>query len=358
VRVAASVPAAALLFFCHLVPLLFYAVLVAAVETASALRGGRRAAGELARAAAVALPQFVVPAVLYLVASPARGELDRWTPAPVAQKLREIASAFAIGDGVLDAAYPVVLGAVLLSALVLARPRLRTGGVLAVLGLAALYAVAPDKTTTVDHVSIRVPAAVFLAGAAFLDLAPATARARAILAALLAGLCAARAVEVSWKWHRERGAYDRLLAAAAGLPPGSTVFTLRDLENRRVIRGSWRPPLAHAACLCLLRSPVFVPQLFANQEQQPLRFRNASLEAMRNPRGSYIPHYESSEDFAAWLDEFVALHTARELPPGSRARTAPLYVLHVHDTPIDGLPTARLTEIASWERFVLWRLDR
>lgn len=360
-RVVATTPLALVTFFSHLMPLVFLGALIAAdgLSRASRAPAGRRGR-TLAYEAALGLLPFLLPAVLYLGFSPTSGELTgTWQMLDPVKKLSQLGSVFVVGGGVRDLAYTGMFGVGLCLVAVLCRPRLERTGWIAVFAMLLLFAVAPQKTATADNVSIRIPTAVLLVGAAFLTFGPRSTLQRRVLVVTLGFLAGARGVQTLFKWDRELPVYVGLLDAYDKLPAGTTLFTLRDESQRRQIRESWHPPLAHAAGLAVLRQPVFYPQMFAFEGQQPLVIRTPSLIDMREPGGDYMPTYVSKASFAAWIDEFVTLQRARVLPRNSRFAVEPgipACVLHLHDTPIDDLPTQRLEELGRGPRWVLWRI--
>ncbi len=356
-RIAVSVPFATLLFFTHLMPLAFYAVLVFAYEMARANR--REGLREPFPAVAVATgTQFVIPAVLYLGFSPTRSELGGWQFPSAVKKLSQIGSTFMIGDGVADLVFSAAVALVAVVIVIVARPRFGRGGLVALLALAVLFALTPQRTATADNISLRIPPVLALVIAAFVELRPRSRRLATLATTLIAALLVGRTAQISVKWLREAPEYDAILEAAKKIPPGSTLFTLRDPEHRVRIRQTWHPPLAHAAGLAMLEQPLWLPQLFANDGQQPLVVRSPSLLAMRMPRGDFMPTYHSPVDFAEWLRVFRELHSEREVYYHSAAGVAPVCVLHVHGTLAESLPTQGLTLLGSGYRWNLWQLPR
>lgn len=363
-RMTLSVPLALVVFFCHLMPFVFYGVIVASYEIARAVQRRSKGAPLLLafESAPIAAAQFIAPVVLYLGYSPTAAELGgTWTSVGFGKKLSQLVSVFRIGDGDADLVFTGAVLAVGLLLFIITRPQLRLTGLLSLAGMLLLFFIAPQKTATADNISIRIPAAIALVFAAFIGLHTDGHRHRLrVLTFALAGLTIGRSAQITWKWWSEADTYTAIRQGFGAIREGSTLFTLRDVPNRVEIRRTWHPPLAHVAGLALLEHPVWVPQLFANEGQQPLVVRNPSLLETRSPRGDPMPTYRSPEDFGRWLDEFRRLHQAREL-----SRAAADYeighacVLHLHGTDRDSLrelPLRRAVQLAQGDRWTLWQL--
>ena len=351
-RLLLVVPLAVAVFFCHLMPLVFLGVLVGCYEFATWLGSRPRSAASLGRSIAQVAAVFVVPAVLYLGFSPTRAELTgSWTMPELSKKLSQLATPFSIGGGVADFWFTGALAVALLLLATVGRARLRPFAILVVVVMFGLFLITPQKTATADNISLRLPPAIAFLLVCLLrvDAHTLSNRRLRICAAAVATLLLARTAQITIKWRAEAHTYTAISEAFAKAPRGASVYTLRDVPNRRQIRETWHPPLAHAAGLALLEQPVWIPQLFANDGQQPLVVRDPELLATRFVRGDPMPTYRDATDFATWLD---ALQSS--LPD------SPAVVLHLHSGNSPELTAAAIakgaTELGRGDRWAVWNL--
>jgi len=262
-RIARESAFALALFFSHIVALAVY-LLAAAAHDAVARRP------HLRRDLAVLAAALVAPVLLLVLASPTRHEAALVAYQPLSSKLAKLVAMPQTGQGVWDAVFAIATLALCAALLLFRLARLNRPLALVALALAAVFLVSPYRFATAENVDTRLPL-VFLAVlfAAF-ELTCAGARAR-VVAALIAALLGFRVTTTTFH-HASSG---RALAAvradlAAAVPPGSLLFTAREVTAPSWLPRDWNPPLTHASELLLLERPIFVATLFTHPTQQPL----------------------------------------------------------------------------------------
>lgn len=273
---AAGAGFAALIFFCHLFGVLFFALLVGAREAAE-LWGGRRLAPAAIGLAALRLGMILAPAALLYFLSPLGGTaLDAAYDEPV-RKLIGLFTPFMT----YHAAFGAMIGLAVYALAILGwrRGRVDPGSLLAMSGLAAAYVLAPLALKSGTFVYYRL--AVMMGLLLFAGYRPGFGRRPAWLAGVLAGLVAARVLEVGLVWAGHNADLADFRRVIAPVEPGARVLVVdaapagsaeRAEPKSRSIPTLYRTDL-HLPALLVIERRAFWPFLFADPRQQPIAVR-------------------------------------------------------------------------------------
>lgn len=280
-RIAASTAAAFVCFFSHLAAFGVYAIAIMGVELPPGLDElHARRWRAFARRVAIATPQLVLPAAVFLALSPhppgngiAYGAI--WRKADLL---------FTVFDNY-NRPFDIVCFAAFLG-LILALAATRRLGLdrrlaAALALLAAAYLMLPSRLFSGAGLDHRLPAAGFLLlVAASAPRFASRRRALAIGAAALT-LWSARMAAIERVWRDADPVYRTDLAGLDALPRGTRLavaFPASAVNSTAV-------PLVHFATLAVARRGAFVPTLFALPGQQPVALRSpyAALAAAAPP---------------------------------------------------------------------------
>ena len=283
--IAAAATASVVLFFCHLMGLVFFLVLIGSAEAHAMWR--ERAV--LARSASL-LPVLTGPMVLWLLTAlrDAPGETHWMTPQ---EKLLQLASPFINYLLPLDlVSAALVFGAVAFG-VATSRVVLAPRAIVAVAVLAILYAALPFDLMATSFLDTRI--AIMLGFLLFAAVDPVRLSRQVRLAAGigLTVLFAVRMAVVAEVWTEHRRDLADLRAVIAAVPPGaSVVMTNVPLEEApaywdagprsRLISNVLRTEY-HLPALLIIERGAFWPLLFANPAQQPIRLRPAYARLAR-----------------------------------------------------------------------------
>lgn len=295
---AIAIPGTVVLFFCHLMGVLFYALLIGTAELARVPVLWRRPA-ELMRRALYGVAIFVLPAVLY-VSSELKEMTDGTVYLSVQKKIEHLQVLFANYALGLDLATAGLIVGGLVLAAATGRLRAPARSAIPLLLMATLYAAAPAEFKGTNNLDMR-----FVIYAGFLmfgAVAPAglPVHLRRLAGGAAAALFVARMVVLSNVWLEHNQDLARLRAVIAYAEPGSAVFVTdiqpveepaywakspraRWLSNE--LRMDW-----HLPALLLIERRAWWPYLFTNPSQQPVLNRPA-YDALGDTV-VYLPHRE------------------------------------------------------------------
>jgi hypothetical protein len=283
--IAAASVASVVLFFCHLMGLVFFLVLIGSAEAHAIWR--ERAV--LVRSASL-VPVMTGPMVLWLLTTlrDAPTETHWMTPR---EKLLQLASPFInylLPLDLISAA--LVFGAVALG-VATARIALAPRAVVAVAMLAILYVALPFDLMATSFLDTRI--AIMLGFLLFATVDPLrTPRLVRLVAGIgLTMLFAVRIAVVAEVWKEHRRDLAELRTVIADVPPGATVYMTNvpleeapaywDVGPRsRLISNVLRTEY-HLPALLIIERGAFWPLLFANPAQQPIRLRPAYARLAR-----------------------------------------------------------------------------
>jgi hypothetical protein len=263
------------LFFCHLMGLFFFWVLILSYE-AEQLSGHRPPrSGRLAALA----PLLAVSFGLYLISPLAPVALEATFASP-ADKAEQLLAPFVNYLASLDVATAAAVGTFLLVSLATRRCRVAPGSRIALLLLAALCLAAPStlKGTQSFDMRFAIMGGFLLFGALMpVGLAP---RMASVVTAVFALLLVLRTTIVGLAWYEHRQDLGELRRVIANVEPGARVFIASVPPERAPSR--WRNgPLSrrlsngtrldqHLPALLTLERRAYWPFLFDNQSQQPV----------------------------------------------------------------------------------------
>jgi hypothetical protein len=301
VRAAALATVGAMvLFFTHLMGLVFFYVLVAGFEFEQQWPHRSRRHTVLARLA-VLMPSLVAPLGLYLV-SPLAPLADGAEFASFADKARQLVFPFANYILPLDIATACAIGMFLLACLAMPRCcRASPGSELALLVTALLFLAAPwaFKGTYFLDARFVIMFGFLLFGALLpTNLSPMAALSAAIAFTLLFGV---RMAVVAFAWQAHNHDIADLRSVTASVPPGARVLVAavspeEAPEYWQNVPLSRRLSLGlrldhHLPALLLIEHRAFWPFLFDNPSQQPV----TTLEPYRGlaERSDSIPDHRA-----------------------------------------------------------------
>jgi hypothetical protein len=307
-RAAVGSVAALVLFLSHIIPFIIYAAAVAGYELQGAFALRRQPGAALGRLS-VGAAQFLLPAWLFLRATPTVGFADEpavfLTQDKIASLLAMPTSGAADLDVWLLAAGVVVAGLAVLAIRV--RFAARFGAAFAC--VLAAFAIMPWGLGPVVDLDTRMPLPIFLIAIAATDVTLKRRRLAALLACAVVAILIARTVGVSaqtaqFSEHLDayRAAFSRLQTGGVlfvgiiddcpGTPrPGCTCGECRAVYPMSLIEAAEDmlfPDIyvrrldlpSHIAALATIDRNVFVPQIFATRGLQPIAVR-ARLEPLK-----------------------------------------------------------------------------
>ena len=266
------------LFFCHLMGLVFFGVLIAGHELPQLWRKRSRPLALAARLVLDLVP-FIAPALLYAVSSLASvgGETQR---SALHDKLWQLVFPFANYLLPLDVVTGLLVVCFLLACLVTRRCRFSFPGGFALAALAILYAALPFAMKGTYFLETRcIIMAGFLLFGALLP-GPLPRPFAAIAIAMFAALLLVRLTVLATTWHAHQHDLDDMRAVIAPVEPGARVLVT--YVSPEEAPQYWRQsPLArrlsyqirlddHLPALLLIERRAYWPFLFDDPSQQPL----------------------------------------------------------------------------------------
>jgi hypothetical protein len=277
--VAAAAAASVVLFFCHLMGLMFFLVLIGSAE-ARAMWSGRT----ILRGVTALLPVLAGPLLLWLL-TPLHGAPAAMHWMSPQEKLVQVASPFVNYLFSLDIVSAVVVYGGVALGVAAGWLALAPRAALAVAALAVVYVALPFDLMSGSFLDTRV--AFMLGFLLFAAVDPVrvpkqTSRAVAIG---LGVLFAVRMAVVAEAWAEHRRDLADLRAVIGSVPPGALVYMTNvpheeapaywdaGPRSRRLSNGLRAD--FHLPALLLIERGAFWPILFANPAQQPIRLRPA-----------------------------------------------------------------------------------
>jgi hypothetical protein len=276
--VALAVAGTVVLYFCHLMGLVFFYALIAGYELERLCALGARKAAVLARFAAQA-PLVALPLGLYLMSplAPLAAETEF---ASLADKARQLVFPFANYILPLDITTGAMIGAFLIACIAKGRCRITPGSGRALLLVAGLYLAAPwaFKGTYFFDIRFTIMLGFLLFGAILPTGLPRSAAVVAV--AVFTLLFDIRMATVALAWDGHRHALADMRSVIATVEPGARVFVAS--VSPEEAPGYWRNgPLSrrlsngvrldyHLPAMLLIEHRAFWPYLFDNPSQQPV----------------------------------------------------------------------------------------
>ena len=282
--VVLGVGSAVILFFSHLMGLLFFLILLVAYEIEKGRNGYRQDHSVRSNVlrAAWSVPIVLVPAALYAASAfgdkPPDISWQTWS-----DKLIHGAMAVVNYNLPLDIITAFSVAAVLLALAALRLVIVPLGSIIALGTIAVLFMVAPFGFKGTGYVGARF--AVMFGFLLFGAILPARIPRRDawLLGIAIMTLFALRTAQIAAIWNAHNRDLDQLRGAMSLVEPGSRVLLAavsmdeaspaqRDVLRRQYLSDGSRLD-AHTAALLLIERQAFWPFLFANPEQQPVELR-------------------------------------------------------------------------------------
>jgi hypothetical protein len=350
-RIAAGALATAVIFFCHILGTVLFAVLIGADEASllwKRLSSGSLKSKDLAGAAGT-VAAALSPAVILYCLSPLNARADSVGDWRGIAKIWRILTPFMTTSAELTLATALAVVALL----ILFRRQLTfaPGVPLALAGLVLAFVACPSSMKGGAFIDMRF--ALMIALLLFAGIQPSLSTREAMLASVVvAALIMLRSGYVATSWLEHRHDLADLRAAIAHVQPGARVLAARghpgdqaDLQPaNRALPGIYRLD-GHLAGLLVIERRAFWPLLFADPAQQPLAVRppfDRIAEPMSEPvewqwiaqdtlpaealqRAPYLEQWQRKFDDVLLIDRPATTQSSAALSPVYRGSYAELY---------------------------------
>lgn len=305
------------LFFVHMITLGLYAVAVAGYELQRAFLGPRRLDARLA-GLALGAGQFVLPLVLFLIASPTRVVVGGEWQYKAFEKFASPLATLTIGHFGVDVATIVGLGIAAMIILCYGRIRLAGQFGLGLVLLVLAFLTLPHAMNWVGLVDVRVPAALLFVFVAALRIEFRNRRAAWALAGIFAAIFVARVGISAAQWARFDELADAYRTALAAMTPESSLFVAEQAVPHSWARRMYVDRVLYPkhGALALLDQPIFYAAGFIERGQQPIEVRERFRPLKEYQREGGIPVADAAE-----LRQVVAhlVELQRAADPSERA---------------------------------------
>jgi len=273
--IAAAIAASVVLFFCHLVAVLFFLVLVGSAEVEAAWRERRWLSRSLAL-----LPVTLPPLVLAWLTALREAPTEAFWLDPD-EKLLQLVSPLTNYLLPLDIGSAVLLAGGVAIAIMLRRVVVARRMVPALVLLAVLYVVMPYNLKSGSFVDTRIALTFGFLLFAVTDPLRLSGCSRQIAGVALLALFAARMAVLADAWTEQRHDLVELRRVIADVPPGAHVY-MNNVPpeeapaywnagpRNRLLSNGLRADY-HLPALLVIERRAFWPLLFANPAQQPFR---------------------------------------------------------------------------------------
>lgn len=351
-RVLAPSALSLLLFFCHVLPLALYGLLVFAVELELALR--RRSTGIVVRGALAGV-QFVVPALLFVLESPTRGELSELPPFDLLAALRGCLKGLHAGLGGLEYAHAAALLTLLVLLWRVGRARIAPGLVLPVVALCGLSLLVPDHTASASCLQQRLPVVAAFVLVAAWRMPSDLSRAMRWLAVAAGAVLAVRTVALMSAYRERSARLDEARAVLAAVPEGAVLYTFTGPLDQADPWAKYRAPLRHAACLAALDRHVVLPQLLVSALHHTVAPSNPTVAELNQ---HFMVHgtVATSAQLRAELGALLGILAEPASPATETAANRPIYVAAVLFPADFVFPTDLLDVVGRGEHLTLLRV--
>jgi hypothetical protein len=294
--VALGMASAVVLFFSHLMGLLFFLILLLSHEVERFRNGHQQGHSRTAslRRAAWSIPIILVPSALYATSAFGDQAADiSWNTWP--EKLIHAVMSVVNYNLPLDIATACFIAAALLTLATLRLIVAPLGSLIALAAVAVLFSVCPFGFKGTGYVDARFAVMFgFLLFGAILPVRLPKKSALLVGFAMVA-LFGLRTAQTAAVWNAHNRDLDQLRSAMSAVEPGSRVLlaavspeeaspTQQDFLRRRSLSDGSRLD-GHTAALLLIERHAFWPFLFANREQQPVELRSPYREIAQRTAG-------------------------------------------------------------------------
>ncbi len=264
-------PAGALIvFFCHLLDFGVYMALVATYELGLVF-ARRKGAKTLALASLDVLSQGLLPAILFLSASPTAGEGTLISLSDLGEKISALRRVFDNYAGFLDFKLTFIpLAAAVIVGLATRTVTVERRMLVPLAALLLIYAVLPTVllTSAGGYPRFTIVLALFFIVSCDVRLRPAWIKYSLIVA--LVSLLLAREWVLWQHWRTMASEWSEIRAGLQTMPIGSRLLVKPDDGAFSTEGGAY---LWHVPCFAVIDRNAFVSSVFASPRQQPLRVR-------------------------------------------------------------------------------------
>lgn len=267
------------LFFCHLVSVGEFAIIVAGYElqrNAATVRVRPWIAfRDLLTRAAI----FIAPVLLFMASSTAGAAAEAWRFAQ--PWWNRFAAYRTLGSSSIPADALMLLvfftGAIIVA--LYGRVQIAKSMYLPLAMLVVAHLVAPSLLYSSALLDVRLPIAILFVAVGSTQAFFKSEVYKWVVASNLAILLVFRSMMFAYDWRQYDQVIKPIVATFAKFPPGSTLFVAREddpdywsyfMGFGRLDRRAWQPQLNHVGSLATLEQPVFVPTTFADRAQQPI----------------------------------------------------------------------------------------
>jgi hypothetical protein len=264
------------LFFSHIVAVGLFAVIVAGYEIQRAAANYQDMPSLAFRNLLVGVSIFVLPGFLFFASSTA-AEGGEKTSHSIINLLRTPAIFVRVllsGNWTLDSVTVLITVACLVILFLRGRLTVARPMYLVIAMLVVTFIAMPHEVFGGWGADTRIPVViVYVLIASTRPILGNRVWERMVLG-MLVGALAFQSAFLSYSWHAYDKIYREFRTAFEKLPAGSVLFvasetpvpSLQDIDLRL-----WHPPLTHVAALAVLDGRAFVPQVWAQPGQQPIR---------------------------------------------------------------------------------------
>jgi hypothetical protein len=312
---------ATVLYFTHLFAFAAYALILTCIEASFLTRSGVRAA-EVRSSLLVAVPQFVLPAAIFLLLSPAGLKTEVVHFGPLLSRVTMVLSPIRNYSDKLDLLTLVTLGGLLVMGILTKRLVIARAMRPALIVLAITSLLIPNSLASGSNAQIRLPTLSALVLAASCRWQAREFRGMAAAAVLLASLFFVRTLVVVQAFERATDFVDGMRVAISMLPSGSKVgsITFTTSSEHRI-----KPEWLHYICLAIIEKSALVPSVFASPTQQPLLLASQYRSRLYPPEQLVVTSGSSFPlGMLADLDYLIAINE-RVLPSGYLPVYEPLF---------------------------------
>lgn len=290
------------LFFAHLTGYGVYVALVCTYELGLVLRGirGRRrkGIGLLWRDSwpfyiSLAL-QIAVPMAVFLLASPISAAPEPSVYGGIWRKIEMLGGLFFYlvqpHSWIVDRGLAIALTAAMVALTLLRAVAVSRVMALPLICMLLVFLLTPMSLFGgwgADH-RLLLPLGLLLAGSC--RMTKGTVRQWTAVGAAVVVAVVSRTAVVTGEWHRANRTYEEYQRAFESLEDGSKVyFAAGHTGGQR----TWPAPAYFLPCLAVAKKDIYLPYLFANPSQQPLRYTSRYVGLQRISRGPVLTHGES-----------------------------------------------------------------
>jgi len=348
------------LFFAHVAAFVLYTLTIVAFEMPSGVRSLRhnpRASAQ--RWLVLALPPLAT-AVLFLTLSPTTKALPEQVTWPhLGSALRFVryktlwpVDALGSGNEPIDVVSAITAVAIGLGIGCVGRVRITRESLIALVMLTAVFWAAPYRLLATEYVDLRLPIAIFLLAAGFIEITIPDRRATAAVIAAAVALLTFRSVAIAANWRDVERIERELVEAYRSLAPGSILFVADTEPGLDLTR--W-PQIGHFNSLAEIVAGAFVPATWADPTRQLVQVKAeyADIYEFQTPSARKVEHVAALAHFRREIEDLMS----RRKESGQESFGGHTYLLLFFPRPLAHPQLENAKIVADHEYFTLYRLD-